>query len=156
MRLFWIKVQNMMKFGFPKRGLAIIIAATIAACGGDGGSDATGAAGPGAAEVAPVATVANPGFVSPGKPTAPISIEYEVVSKPIVGAPVQINVIASSAQGPLMVKYSINDASALRFQEGQVQADLVRAPGDRMNLQQAVRREGFQGVVFAGGLAAFV
>lgn len=81
----------------------------------------------GAPQKQPALPQAGKPVVSPGKPTAPISIEYEIVSKPIVGAPVQINVIVSSAQGPLSVKYSINDASALRFQEGQVQEEEITA-----------------------------
>ena len=61
---------------------------------------------------------------SPGKPTAPISISYEVLGKAIVGLPVAINVrVRATSQdlGPVSVRYSINDTSALLFQEGQIE-----------------------------------
>jgi len=60
---------------------------------------------------------------SPGKPTAPISIDYQVLGKPIVGLPVAINIEVRASQdlGPVNVQYSIDDTSSLLFQEGQVQ-----------------------------------
>ena len=70
-----------------------------------------------------IPTVGEGGVTSPGKPSAPISIDYEVLGKPIVGLPVAINVQVSATQdvGPIAVTYSINDTSALLFQEGQVE-----------------------------------
>ena len=44
---------------------------------------------------------------SPGKPTAPVSISYDILNKPIVGSPVQIRVHIRSRQGPVNVRYSI-------------------------------------------------
>ena len=95
--------------------LSVIAAFSIAACGDE-------LAGTGVT-VKPTPAVANGGSTSSGKPSAPISIDYEVLGKPIVGLPVAINVRVSAAldAGPVVVQYSINDASALLFQEGQVQ-----------------------------------
>lgn len=58
---------------------------------------------------------------SPGKPQAPIKISYEIVGSPIVGNPVQVNVSVSSPKGPVNVRYSITDRSALMFQDGQIE-----------------------------------
>jgi hypothetical protein len=69
----------------------------------------------------PAPAVADTSGASPGKPMAPISIQYEVIGNPIIGQPVLINVEVSSAEGPVDVQYSITDGSALMFQQGQVE-----------------------------------
>jgi hypothetical protein len=83
---------------------------------------------------------------SPGKPSAPISLEYEVLGKPIVGLPVAINVRIKAAPGtgPVAVRYSINDTSALIFQEGQVERLEIADPAGNGMQQVAVipQREG--------------
>ena len=81
---------------------------------------------------------------SPGKPQAPISINYDILSNPIVGAPVQINVDVQSDHGPVTVRYSISDQSALMFQDGQVESLEIRDPSRRTPRQVAVipQREG--------------
>jgi len=58
---------------------------------------------------------------SPGKPTAPISIRYEVVGTPIVGQPVSVNLQIASTQGERAVRmsYRANDVSSLLFAEAQ-------------------------------------
>ena len=101
----------------------IILLASIglSACGD---ADVTPAAQ--SADEAPAAAVASkpvPAMdgASPGKPSAPISMDYEIIGNPIVGVPVRINVNVRSDQGPVTVYYRINDASALMFQDGQVQ-----------------------------------
>ncbi|SVB81978.1 uncharacterized protein METZ01_LOCUS234832 [marine metagenome] len=68
---------------------------------------------------------------SPGKPTAPISISYDILNKPIVGSPVQVRVHVRSRQGPVNVRYSINDQSALMFKEGQVESLEIADPTKR-------------------------
>jgi hypothetical protein len=83
---------------------------------------------------------------SPGKPSAPISMEYEVLGNPVVGAPVQINVriSAGSEYGPVEVHYSIVDRSALTFQQGQVERLRLRETDmdNRQQLAVIPRREG--------------
>jgi hypothetical protein len=117
-------------------------AVTLLACGPDAGEPpAPQSAQPPAVEPAPGETAtagAGTSVMSPGKPSAPISIDYEVVNKPIVGAPVQINVNVSSTRGPVMVRYSIADASAIRFQEGQVEEEEIR-DASRRNVPRQLR-----------------
>ena len=83
---------------------------------------------------------------SPGKPSAPISIDYEVLGRPIVGTPVSINVDIRGEEelGPVSVSYSINDTSALVFQEGQVEILEMKSARDQGRQQLAVipQREG--------------
>ena len=118
--------------------LYLIASISIAACG-------DGATGTGAA-VKPVAAVASGRANSPGKPSAPISLDYEVLGKPIVGLPVAINVTVNAAQdvGAVSLQYSINDASSLRFQEGQVERLEIASLADNSMQQVTVvpQREG--------------
>jgi hypothetical protein len=81
---------------------------------------------------------------SPGKPTAPIDIRYEVIGKAIVGLPVSINVFVTSDLGPVKVEYSINDGSALMFQSGQVKSLEIADPstGNMQQLSVIPQREG--------------
>lgn len=95
-----------------------IAALSIAACGDDSGSSRS------ASTAKPAAKPGQSVSTSPGKPSAPISIDYEVLGKAIVGLPVAINVQVRATRddlGPVAVSYSIIDASALLFQEGQVE-----------------------------------
>lgn len=83
---------------------------------------------------------------SPGKPSAPISMRYEVLGSPVVGAPVAINVEvnATGNNGPVRVHYSIADSSALVFQRGQVvDLELTERQTDRtQQLAVIPQREG--------------
>jgi hypothetical protein len=119
-----------MTFRTTQVGFAILLLTSVAACGGDGDNTPVGTSGPaGDDQAGTVRPIADTPVMSPGKPTAPISIDYEIVNNPIVGAPVQINITVSSSEGPVRVRYSINDASALQFQEGQVEEEEIREPG---------------------------
>jgi hypothetical protein len=73
--------------------------------------------------------VSSAGTQAIGKPGAPVEISYEVIGNPIVGVPVSINVVVTSSAGPLQVHYSINDQSALIFQDGQVERLEIIDPG---------------------------
>ena len=79
-----------------------------------------------------------------GKPGAPVEISYEVIGSPIVGVPVAINVLVTSPSGPLQVHYSINDSSALLFQDGQVERLEIVDPsaGSLQQLTVVPQREG--------------
>jgi hypothetical protein len=85
---------------------------------------------------------------SPGKPSAPITMKYEILGNPIVGQPVAINVYVRSTSGsqPVTLQYSINDSSALRFQAGQVERLQLTAKAERTASQQQLavvpQREG--------------
>jgi len=107
-----------MKRFLPNNILLIAIAMfSLGACSDESGTSATASA------VRPAAVVGDRSATSPGKPSAPISIEYEILGKPIVGLPVAINITVRATQdlGPVVVSYSINDASALLFQDGQIE-----------------------------------
>ena len=112
-------------------GLAILLALFLAACGDGGTTVGTVNQGDGAEAGKPVRPIADTTVMSPGKPTAPISIDYEIVNQPIVGAPVQINVNVASGEGPVTVRYSIDDASALLFQEDQVEEEEISDTASR-------------------------
>jgi hypothetical protein len=117
--------------------LSVIAAFSMAACGDDSGTADT---------AKPAANAGDSRSTSPGKPSAPITIDYEVLGKPIVGLPVAINVSVHATEdtGPISVQYSINDASALLFQEGQVERRSYRNRSELDTQQVAVvpQREG--------------
>jgi len=104
--------------------LLVTIAVCMSACQQDNGLATTGqVAGEQDAIVEPIVdstTVESMQAVS-GKPTAPITMHYEIIGNPTVGVPVNVNVQVSSAAGPVDVSYNIVDRSALSFQQGQVQ-----------------------------------
>jgi len=107
-----------MKRFLPNNILLIAIAMfSLAACSDESGTGAT------VSSAKPAPAVEGRTATSPGKPSAPISIEYEVLGKPIVGLPVAINITVRTTQdlGPVVVSYSINDVSALLFQDGQIE-----------------------------------
>lgn len=118
--------------------VAVFAATSIAACGDESPVTATA--------VKSVATTENTGSRSPGKPSAPVSLDYEILGKPIVGLPVIINVQINAAPdaGPITVQYSINDTSALLFQDGQVERlEIDDAAGASMQQVAVVpQREG--------------
>jgi hypothetical protein len=122
--------------------LATMLIASLAftACTGSDNSAAPAATVAGK----PTPTVGDTGVTSPGKPTAPISIKYDVVGNPIVGQPVLVNIEVRSAQGPVTVHYSITDTSALMLQEGQVERLEIADPssGNVQQLSVIPQREG--------------
>jgi len=85
---------------------------------------------------------------SPGKPSPPISMRYEILGNPVVGQPVAINVEVRSTSGnhAVTVQYSINDSSALVFQAGQVERLRVTANAEKTGSMQQLavipQREG--------------
>ena len=121
--------------------LGVIAAFSLAACGDDSGSAGVASVSKPAAK--PGAGVSR----SPGKPSAPVSIDYEILGKAIVGLPVAINVRVRGTRddiGPVAVSYAINDTSALMFQEGQVERLEIAALNEASVQQLAVvpQREG--------------
>ncbi len=87
----------------------------------DSASDPVGKPGPGTGAFS---------NASPGKPGAAVEISYEVVGTAFVGVPVAVNLKFAAAGGPLDVKFSINDTSAVLFQDGQVEQLQIVDPGD--------------------------
>ncbi len=135
--------KNMKRNHSIKLLLTVIAAFSIAACSENSGN--TGSARS-VAVAKPLPDVVDSGSMSTGKPSAPITMDYEVLGKAFVGLPVAINIRVRATQdtGPIAVRYSINDASALRFQEGQVEQRRYSDRSD-LDMQQVVvvpQREG--------------
>ncbi len=68
---------------------------------------------------------------SPGKPSAPINIDYEIMGMPVVGIPLSINVkISSGLDQPIRVNYRINDTTSLMFSDAQSETVSLVPVGD--------------------------
>ncbi|MEX2122712.1 MAG: hypothetical protein WD795_02385 [Woeseia sp.] len=85
---------------------------------------------------------------SPGKPSAPITIDYTVIGSPIVGQPVSINLEVSSSMRdrPITLNYRVNDARDMTFPQAQPQRIALAAFGDAERAAQQItvvpQREG--------------
>lgn len=122
---------------------AVISSMTIAACQ-DSGRDASSDGAPDTA--GPVATAGKPASSpdaamdrSPGKPTAPVNIRYDIVGHAVVGQPVAINLQVTSSQPgrAVTLNYRSNDSSAMVFPESQAQRiEMNAAPDDSPRMQQ--------------------
>ena len=99
------------------------IANGLNACQSESQNDVSAKQTAEAAAAKPTPAVAASGTTSPGKPSAPIRMSYEILGNPVVGSPVaiEIDVSATGDQGHVLVEYSIADSSALVFQQGQVE-----------------------------------
>ena len=130
---------------FERFSLVTMLAASLcmSACQGDD----SGAPMPSSQETIagkPAPAIGESSSQSPGKPSAPVSMQYEVVGNAIVGQPVLINVAIKSNQGPVNVQYSITDGSAVVFQRDQVKSlEITEAKtGDVQQLSVIPQREG--------------
>lgn len=127
---------------------ALTLLSGLGACNGKSEDSVSSESSPVVAASKPAAAAIEAGAASPGKPSAPISMQYELLGNPIVGQPVAINVIVRSTSGsqPVTVQYSINDSSALVFQAGQVKSLQITANAEKADsLQQLAvipQREG--------------
>jgi hypothetical protein len=129
--------------------LTVILLASLAlgACR-QASDDATGVdEAPAAAATAESGAAARQAY--PGKPSAPISIDYTVIGTPVVGQPVNINLeLSSSLPGQsVTLNYRINDARNLAFPQAQPQrVALPPPPADASRMSQQVtvvpQREG--------------
>lgn len=131
----------MLRMNLTKSFLLGLAALALVACGDDTPQSGSATADKQAAWLAAA------GKTSPGKPSAPVTIHYEVLGKAVVGLPVAINIEVRGTRadvGPVSVSYSINDRSALMFQEGQVQRLEIAALRDTSMQQVTVvpQREG--------------
>lgn len=127
--------------GIRSTALVALVAAAIAACGQ--------AADEPAAEVEIAKSAPSVSFkpendpVSAGKPSAPITLSYRIIGKPVVGEPVAIDLRVTStftsAMGPqpVSLSYRAHDSSAIQLGESQAEAVLL-APGakNRSSAQQ--------------------
>jgi hypothetical protein len=121
------------------------IANGLNACQGESQNDVSAKQTAEAAAAKPTPAVAASGTTSPGKPSAPIRMSYEILGNPVVGSPVaiEIDVSATGDQGPVLVEYSIADSSALVFQQGQVERlEFDKTSSDNMQIAVIPQREG--------------
>ena len=57
------------------------------------------------------------------KPSAPISIDYEIIGTPVIGIPLSINVkVSSTLNQPVRMNYRIIDTTSLMFTDAQAQS----------------------------------
>ncbi len=103
--------------------LSALAAIGLSACGNSGVDESAVEPETTVAKGAPTAgTKPEPSFDGTvAKPGAPFSVSYKVIGTPIVGSPVTIDLLVTSALGPqpVTVSYRINDASAMMFHEAQ-------------------------------------
>ena len=133
---------------FARFSLLAFCGFAMAACQND-----DDAAGGGETTVAATAVHSKPAMpadnpkTSPGKPSAPINIDYEILGKPVVGIPLSINVKVSSAlEQPIRMNYRINDSTSLMFPDAQSKSvSLVPTGKDAYSAEQVTvipQREG--------------
>ena len=70
---------------------------------------------------------------SPGKPSPPLRIRYEVEGAPVVGQPVAVNVFVTSSEevGEVQVRYRVTDPSSMNFPDSQAtRLEMRVGPGD--------------------------
>lgn len=142
-----MNLMNQKKF-YSLAALTLLL--SLAACNEENKDSASTTSTPAVAASKPAAAaVATAGSAtSPGKPSAPITMSYEILGNPIVGQPVAINVYVRSTSGsqPVTLQYSINDSSALTFQAGQVERLQLTARAEKTDSQQQLavvpQREG--------------
>ncbi len=99
--------------------LAMVASAALAACNAPTETDAAS----NTLETPVAKTAAASEQRSPGKPSAPISIQYKILGTPVVGQPVAIEVDVSSAlRGqPFQISYSVLDSDSMSFPASQPQ-----------------------------------
>ena len=121
---------------------AAVLVIGVSAC--ENGGDSNEVAPTAAENRAAAPAMQGTSTASPGKPTAPIDISYEVIGNAVVGTPVSINIVVTSDRGPVSVRYSIVDNSALMFQSGQLERRKVLDPssGSVQQLSVIPQREG--------------
>jgi hypothetical protein len=84
---------------------------------------------------------------SSGKPTAPVSIDYDIIGVPLVGHPVNIDIAVSSTQGeaPVKLSWHVLDTGSLSFPESQLREVAVRVAERQPQTRQVTvvpQREG--------------
>lgn len=142
------KQMNLMKQQHFLSFAALTLVLGLGACNEDSKPSAGVDSTPAAVTSKPAAIASESRPASPGKPSAPISMKYEILGNPVVGQPVAINVEVRSTSGnhPVTVRYSINDSSALVFQQGQVERLQTTAKAEKTASQQQLavipQREG--------------
>lgn len=78
---------------------------------------------------------------SPGKPSAPVSIDYKILGTPLVGQPVAVEItVASNDPGQSMrLSYFIDDSDSMLFADAQPESIDVEIPRDQPVAARQVR-----------------
>lgn len=112
----------------------------IAACGGEDSAPEAGSevdvavSAPGAAKPSAAALA-----TSPGKPGAPIRIDYTVMGTPVVGQPVNVNIELTTdlTDRPITMRYRVTETGSMTFPESQPSMmELLPVAGRRSRSQQ--------------------
>jgi len=126
--------------------VALLAGFGLVACQGDDAAPVSGSEKTTVVHSKPAA-LADQQRSSPGKPSAPINIDYEILGTPVVGIPLSINVkVSSELEEPITVNYRINDSTSLMFPEAQSErVSLVRVGDQSFSAEQLTvipQREG--------------
>lgn len=110
----------------------LVAGALLAACQEPSGTPADSVAANDSSQGKPVPAVDGNPSVSPGKPTAPVSIEYTIIGAAVVGQPVSVNLQVSSTQPdlPVTLEYRSSDTTAMVFPESQARSIALAASSD--------------------------
>ncbi len=113
---------------------AAVYIVVAAACSGGGSGQDMSAQSP---VTASKPALNQDGVESPGKITAPVTIDYQVIGNPVVGQPVAVNlnVVSTSGEQPVTLRYRINDSSSMVFPDAQ--ANMVQLSAGRNEAQRA-------------------
>jgi hypothetical protein len=116
--------------------IAILAASWVTACQGPN-DNRPGDAARGSDTASPPAASRE---VEAGKPTAPITIHYDVIGDAVVGQPVSINLEVSSTlrDRPLALNYRINDSRDLTFPQAQPERVALGALGAAERVREQV------------------
>ena len=109
-------------------------AALLVACGGTDAGDAANAV----SESDPAAAQSD--AATRGKPQGPLTLDYRIIGKPVVGQPVAIELNVRSALGaePVDVSYRILDATAMKLADAQPAKVTMSASADGQDTAQRV------------------
>ncbi|MFQ5609708.1 MAG: hypothetical protein ACE5F8_05500 [Woeseiaceae bacterium] len=120
--------------------IALIFAAALAACGNESATESSGHKVD--VETNVPAVTFKPGNDVPvaGKPHGPLTVEYRIIGKPVVGQPVAIDLKVRSSLGdePVDVSYRINDVTAMKLADAQPHKVTMAASTDTQDNSERV------------------
>lgn len=124
-------VNRMNRILLARFSFILLCGVGLAACGSDNDKEAGEASTTDSLVHSKPATADARLKKSPGKPSPPIKIDYEILGQPIVGIPLSINVrVSSPLEQPIAVNYRINDSTGLMFTEAQAERVSLVPIGD--------------------------
>ena len=123
-----------------KYALTLISAAAMAACSSESSNESNRDDTDGIASTPSVTFKPDGDAPIVGKPQGPLTVEYRIIGKPVVGQPVAIDLKVRSAMGdePVDVNYAINDATAMRLAEAQPRKVTMAASTEKADNSERV------------------